>query len=154
MHNYVDKYSNLMACGQQTAVAGSFALYLVLCAFCHRSSPTALRPCCCMPCTVGGTINFQPDSMPVQSAAWQQLSTVNGCQLIPWTIASHVCSYPCFFSQFGPKGAREQHGRCKLRGGWGDNRRGDDPAYCVGFPKHDPEFPLMQPPSKLVYGGR
>jgi hypothetical protein len=92
--------------------------------------------------------------MPVQAEAWQQLTTVKSCQLIPWTIASHVCSYPCFFSKFGPPGAAEQHGRCKMRGARGDNKAGNDPAYCVMFPKHDPEFPLLQPGSKLVYGQR
>ncbi|WIA35276.1 hypothetical protein OEZ86_003735 [Tetradesmus obliquus] len=99
---------------------------------------------------VGGDITLTAAGMPVQPQAWQKLETINGCRILPWAIATHVCSYPCFYSKSAAAGAPE-YGRCKL---WGQSKGKLDASFCSGYPYHEPEYPSKGMGSKVVVGNK
>jgi hypothetical protein len=97
---------------------------------------------------VGGDITLTAEGMPIQPKVWQKLETLNGCMIMPWAIATHICSYPCFYSKSAAAGATD-HGRCQL---WGQSKEKVGTAFCSGYPFHEPEFPLKGSGSKVVVG--
>lgn len=104
---------------------------------------------------VGGQILIGPDGISVQPKAWSRLDAINGCEILPWGIAGHVCSYPCWFSKFA---GAEDEGRCKLWADGSEAAAATSAAFCPTFPKHSPEFPLLTTHprpfgSKLLVGG-
>eukprot|EP00879_Flechtneria_rotunda_P024015 GHRR01025436.1.p1 GENE.GHRR01025436.1~~GHRR01025436.1.p1 ORF type:complete len:470 (+),score=104.98 GHRR01025436.1:442-1851(+) len=85
----------------------------------------------------GGQITFTAGTMPQQPQAWTRLDEINVCRLFQWYTASHVCSYPCWFSQF----AKEPLGRCKMWGPKTLNPWTSDASYCFDYPNHDWQYP-------------
>lgn len=68
-------------------------------------------------------------------------------------MASHICSYPCYFSQFADAA---DVGRCRL---WADESvpagvGNVNAAYCAGFPYNNPVFPLPEPSRSFIVLGR
>jgi hypothetical protein len=88
---------------------------------------------------VGGDITLTAEGMPIQPKVWQKLETLNGYMIMPWAVATHICSYPCFYSKSATAGATN-HGRCQL---WGQSKEKVGTTFCSGYPYHEPEYPLM-----------
>lgn len=102
---------------------------------------------------VGGQITFTPDAMPVQPEVWAKTDTANPCMMFPWAVATHVCSYTCFYSKFAAAGATAD-GRCKLWAVPGEQKAGPSSDYCIWYPYQNPEYPLRGKGSVLVIGSK
>ncbi|KAL4425099.1 hypothetical protein ABPG77_010413 [Micractinium sp. CCAP 211/92] len=80
--------------------------------------------------TVGGSLPFGPASMPQDAVSWPALRDIQLCWSLNFLMATHVCSYACFTSQFAPPAAAAQSS-C-----WLSARPEGSPAgvQCTGWP--------------------
>lgn len=63
---------------------------------------------------VGGSLPIQSNQMPQDAASWPALQSIQLCWALNFLVATHVCSYSCFTSQFVPGGAAANMSDCWL----------------------------------------
>jgi hypothetical protein len=84
--------------------------------------------------TIPGTVALSPEGMPMEVEAWSSFRAMHACQLGHYVVATHVCAYQCYLSQFSEGGAG---GMCRLRASSnagavaGGQQMG---SFCLGFP--------------------
>lgn len=88
--------------------------------------------------TVPGTVALHPEGMPMEVDAWSSFKSMYACQLGRYVVATHVCAYQCYLSQFVENGASSNMCRLKARdpaaaaaGVAGGQQEG---SYCFSFP--------------------
>lgn len=85
--------------------------------------------------TVPGTVALTPEGMPMEQEAWGSFRCMYACQLGRYVVATHVCAYQCYLSQFVEDGMRSN--QCRLRapeegaGAAGGQVQG---TYCFSYP--------------------
>lgn len=85
---------------------------------------------------VAGHVDITPAAMPADKDAWAKLKTVPlGANTVNFLMATHVCSYGCYFSQFADGGA-QANSNCWLSEKPAVDAEG---SYCQGFP--DTNYP-------------
>lgn len=87
--------------------------------------------------TIPGTVMLTPEGMPMEVEAWSDFRAMYACQLGRYVIATHVCAYQCYLSQFVQGGVSSN--MCRLRAHDPETARGvagGNPAgsYCLSFP--------------------
>ncbi|WIA42326.1 hypothetical protein OEZ86_008339 [Tetradesmus obliquus] len=88
--------------------------------------------------TVGGTLQLLPAGMPSQAAQWGMLSKMYPCQLERFVLATHICSYNCYFSQY----VSDTNNTCLL---WNTTTTsaGGVGTYCSQYPvTSGPQYPF------------
>lgn len=84
---------------------------------------------------VGGGLPIAGDDMPQDAAAWPALQSIQLCWAVEFLLASHVCSYTCFTSQFAADAdAAARHSNCWLSPKPG----GAEGSACMGWPSAYP----------------
>lgn len=85
--------------------------------------------------TVPGTVALTAEGMPMEQEAWASFKSMYACQLGRYVVATHVCAYQCYLSQFVQDGVSSN--QCRLRApeagaaATGGQVHG---TYCFSFP--------------------
>lgn len=84
--------------------------------------------------TVPGTVALTAEGMPMEQEAWGSFRSMFACQLGRYVVATHVCAYQCYLSQFVEDGMSSN--QCRLRApGAGALVGGPvQGTYCFSFP--------------------
>eukprot|EP00878_Enallax_costatus_P025280 GHUV01027043.1.p1 GENE.GHUV01027043.1~~GHUV01027043.1.p1 ORF type:complete len:183 (+),score=21.62 GHUV01027043.1:1019-1567(+) len=91
--------------------------------------------------TIGGGIDFVATDMPQQPQAWALLCNLDFTQIKMFFLASHTCSYECYFSQY----ASDANNNCLLKSAITDGGIG---TFCTGALAAFPDAATPQYPSK------
>lgn len=97
---------------------------------------------------VSGTLQLNGSDMPQQAEAWSLLNVLHACQAERFILASHICSYNCFFSQY----VKENSNMCLLWAAAGEEApptyqasgpATPDSTFCFKFPVDpgQPQYP-------------
>lgn len=73
----------------------------------------------------------------MEAEAWSSFKSMHACQLGRYVVATHVCAYQCYLSQFVQGGAARN--MCRLRASaagdaWAVAGRKQVGSFCLGFP--------------------
>lgn len=84
---------------------------------------------------VPGTVALTAARMPMGREAWASFDSMYACQLGRYVLATHVCAYQCYLSQYVQDGAASN--MCRLwAGGEGgvESHEAGAGSFCFSFP--------------------
>lgn len=82
---------------------------------------------------VPGTVALTAAGMPMETEAWASFGLLYACQLGRYVLATHVCAYQCYLSQYVQGGMGTN--MCRLRQQEGVAAGGQQQgSFCFGYP--------------------
>lgn len=95
---------------------------------------------------IPGTVAITAEGMPMENEAWASFKDMYPCQLGRYVVATHVCAYQCYLSQFVSGGVETN--MCRLwrqePGAAVAGGQGALGSYCMGFPVGaGPDYPYQ-----------